>query len=75
MTKAQRRRVKIVDTTFEILRNRSEISLDTLVYELDRKCVYSINRTCVAMILANVDGISKEKLSDSGRSYTIYTLK
>jgi hypothetical protein len=75
MTKAQRRRKKIVSTTFDILRTRSEITLDNLVYELDRKCVYTINRTCVAMILAKVEGIEKESLSDSGRKFTVYTLK
>lgn len=75
MTKARRRREKIVNTTFEILRTRSEITLDTLVYELDKKCVYTINRTCVAMILSKVDGINKESLSDSGRKFTVYTLK
>ena len=75
MTKAQRRRQKIVSTTFDILRTRSEITLDNLVYELDRKFVYTINRTRVAMILAKVEGIEKESLSDSGRKFTVYTLK
>lgn len=75
MTKAQRRRKKIISKTFEILANRAEITLDTLVYELDKSTVYTINRTCVAMILCRVDGIKRESLVESGRQFTVYTLK
>jgi hypothetical protein len=75
LTKARRRRKKIISKTFEILAERAEITLDTLVYELDRSTVYTINRTCVAMILCNVSEIKRESLVESGRQFTVYTLK
>ena len=75
LTKAKRRREKIISKTTEILWDRECITLDHLVYELDKALSHSINRTCVAMILATVDGIEKDTLLDSGRKFTVYTLK
>lgn len=75
MTKAKRRREKIISKTTEILWTRECITLDHLVYELDKALSHNINRTCVSMILATVDGIEKDTLSESGRKFTVYTLK
>lgn len=75
LTKAKRRRESVIARTTEILFERDQITLDTLVYELDRSISHAVNRTSVAMILATVDGIEKECHIESGRKFTVYTLK
>jgi hypothetical protein len=74
MNKRARKRVRVIQSTRDILEARSEITLGSLVYELDRRLPYTLDRVCVSMILARAAGIVAVKHKVEGCRFTVYTL-
>lgn len=75
MNKRSRRRARVIQGTKDILQQRSEITLDALVYELDRRLPYTLNRVRVSMILAHASGIVSVRHKAEGCRFTVYQLQ
>ena len=75
MNKRARKRVRVIQSTKDILQRQPEITLGALVYELDRRLPYTLDRVCVSMILARASGITSSKHKANGSRFTVYRLQ